>query len=226
MSAGQFCSQCGAQIVTGASFCAKCGATVQGAAASAPPFQPQYVQPTKKRGPVRKVGIAIVVLLFACMVFGAMRGGGSSSASGTTSQPAQATVWPIKQAVATKDWTLQVADVKRAGQTLKWSEYGNTVSAAGTFLVVKVDMKNTGAANFGVNTWDFELRDSAGVTYKHADQLGASGYSEYAGGKRVGDQVPPGVTVAYYLIYDINPSASGLQLVFKQGGNPVFGLGQ
>lgn len=218
MSAGQFCMGCGTAIPSGAQFCPKCGKQ----AGSTPA---RVVAPPPKIKAKRRVHPLAWLLLLGGIVWLVSQAGGGhgTSASGAAAQP---TVWPIKQAVATKDWTLQVADVSRPGKVLKWSDYGNTVTAAGTFVVVKIDMKNTGTTNFGVNTWDFELKDSAGIIYKHADQTGTSGYSEYAGGKRLGEQVPPGVTVAYFLVYDINPAANGLQLVFKQSGNPVFGLGQ
>ena len=54
--------------------------------------------------------------------------------------------------------------------------------------------------------------------------MGARAYSEFKGGARLGDQVPPGVTVEYSLVFDIAPGATGLRLRFNQYQRPTIGL--
>jgi len=62
------------------------------------------------------------------------------------------------------------------------------------------------------------------VTYKASDKLAAYSYSEFKGGKSLSSQVPPGVEVTYYMVYDINPAATGLTMTFKQDKRPIFKL--
>jgi hypothetical protein len=132
----------------------------------------------------------------------------------------------INQVVSVKNWDLKVLSTQKPGKALVWSEFGNQSDAAGTWLVIPIELKNTGNTNFGVNTFDFELKDGKGITYKYSTDVGASyGYSKYKGGQDVGGQVPPGVTVKYFLVFDIAPDATGLKLVFRQDKNPQINLG-
>lgn len=132
----------------------------------------------------------------------------------------------IGQAVGVKNWDLAVRATERPGKELVWSQFGNKDLAAGTWFVVVVDMKNTGDRNFNVNAHDFELKTAAGATYSVSTILGAYTYSEYKGAQRLGGQVPPGVTVRYYIPFDIAPDATGLTLTFKQDKRPTFDLGE
>lgn len=86
-------------------------------------------------------------------------------------------------------------------------------------------MKNTGNQNFGVNTADFEMKGAGGTVYKFTSEFGAISYGELKGGQRIGGQVPPGVNVTYYVVFDVAPNATDLQLVFKQDKNPAFAIG-
>ena len=131
----------------------------------------------------------------------------------------------LNQLVSVKNWDLAVAAVERPGKELVWSQYGNKSAAAGTWFIVVVDMKNTGNTNFGVNTSDFELNAAGGVKYNVSSDLGVYGYSELKGGQPIGGQVPPGVSVRYYVVFDVAPNATGLTLKFKQDKNPFFAVG-
>jgi hypothetical protein len=135
-----------------------------------------------------------------------------------------ATPHRIGETVTVKNWAVTVQAPERPGKELVWSNVGNKSAAAGTWLIVPVDLRNTGGQNFGVNTFDFELRDGAGAIYNVSSDVGAYGYAEYKQGAPLGGQVPPGVTVRSYAIFDINPDATGLRLVFKQDTKPQFAL--
>jgi len=126
--------------------------------------------------------------------------------------------------VSVKNWDLAIQKVETPGKELVWSQFGNKSVAAGTWFVVVVDMKNTGNQNFGVNSSDFELK-SGNVTYKVSDDMGTYSYSELKGGQRVGGQVPPGVNVTYYIVFDVAPNAADLQFIFKQDKKPIFSVG-
>jgi len=123
-----------------------------------------------------------------------------------------------------KNWDLAIQKVETPGKELVWSQFGNKSTAAGTWLVIVIDMKNTGNQNFGVNNSDFELR-SGNATYRVSDDMGTYAYSEFKGGHRMGGQVPPGVNVTYYIVFDVAPNATDLQFVFKQDKKPTFAVG-
>jgi len=134
-------------------------------------------------------------------------------------------VYGLNELASVKNWDLAVAAIDRPGKEFVWSDFNNKTLAAGTWFIVALDMKNTGNANFGVNTSDFEMRAVGGVTYNLSTQAGVYSYPSYKKGQDIGGQVPPGVVVRYYLIFDVAPTATDLQLVFKQGTKPTFALG-
>jgi len=134
-------------------------------------------------------------------------------------------VYGLNELASVKNWDLAVAAIDRPGKEFVWSDFNNKTLAAGTWFIIALDMKNTGNANFGVNTSDFEMRAVGGVTYNLSTQAGVYSYPSYKKGQDIGGQVPPGVVVRYYLIFDVAPTATDLQLVFKQGTKPTFALG-
>lgn len=143
----------------------------------------------------------------------------------SSAPPSSGTTHGLNELVSVKNWDMAVARVERPGTDLVWSEFGNKSGAAGTWVVIAFDMKNTAKQNFGVNTFDFQLKAAGGVTYAYTDDFGAYSYADYKKGQTIGGQVPPGVTVHYYLIFDVAPDATDLQLVFKQDTNPTFAIG-
>lgn len=149
----------------------------------------------------------------------------SASAAPASAAPAAATMHGLNELVSVKNWDMAVAGVERPGKELVWSEFGNKSLAAGTWIVIAFDMKNTGNTNFGVNTTDFELQAAGGITYKFTTDFGAISYGTFKKGQQIGGQVPPGVTVRYYLIFDVAPDATNLLLVFKQDTKPQFAVG-
>lgn len=175
--------------------------------------------------------IALSVCGFAAVSLGLLAAiGGSATAtpfivSGGavgTSVPAGASAQ--NQTVSVKNWDVTVIGVEKPGKELVWSQVGNKSTAVGTWVVVAVKMKNTGNQNFGVNTFDFEMRSSGGV--KHNVSNDGLSYSKYKGGQEIfGSQVPPGSEVTYYVPFDVAATATELQFVFKQDKNPIFTIG-
>lgn len=143
--------------------------------------------------------------------------------SGGTSVPASAS--GQGQTVKVKNWDVTVTGVERPGTELVWSQYNNKSTAAGTWVIVAVKMKNTGTQNFGVNNSDFEMRASGGTKYNVSSDGGSYSYSKFKNGGQIGGQVPPGVEVTYYIVFDVAPTATELQFVFKQDKNPIFTIG-
>ncbi len=157
---------------------------------------------------------------------GSGAGGGSGGAGGSNSTAVAAADFSIGQTASIKNWDVTVKDTERPGKDLVWSQFGNKSQAAGEWLIVVVEMKNTGNQNFGVNNHDFELRTAGGTVYNVSSDIGSYSYSETKGGQRVGGQVPPSVTVRYHIPFDVAPDASGLRFIFKQGSRPAFTLGR
>ena len=129
----------------------------------------------------------------------------------------------IGETISVPNWDL-VTEQPVENRILNWGDF-NSTTAVGTFLVVPIDLTNQAKQAYNVNNSDFEIIDSQGRTYETSDDLGMFIYSKYAGGKNVNDTVPPGVTAKIYLVFDINQSAQGLKIMFKQGNNPQVSLG-
>ena len=201
------------------------------------PHPPGYYGPPPKQkksgflgglgvGCLIAIGIAAVVLIGGIALIAVAVGGASKALNATATPFNSASIAQLNQIVSVPNWDLKATAIDKPGKTLAWSQFNNTSTAAGTWLVVTVDLKNTGTKNFGVNDHDFQLKDSTGNTYNVSSDTGASAYSEFKGGQRVGGQVPPGTTVRYYLVFDVGTSATGLTLQFEQGNKPLINLGQ
>jgi len=122
-----------------------------------------------------------------------------------TPKPTATPLPSLNQVVSAKNWDITIIAVNKPGQTLAWSTYGNKTKAEGTWLVVSLDATNTGKENFGLNYSDFTLYDGNGNKYNVTDDSGIRyEYAETKGGSNIGAQVPPGVKVHYFLVFDIN----------------------
>ncbi|MFN8533869.1 MAG: DUF4352 domain-containing protein [Dehalococcoidia bacterium] len=179
------------------------------------------------------IGALVVLFVCGCVGLVVMTGGlaalgSTSSTSGSTttgSRSVQPTAAPaaVGQSVRAGDWEVTVTGVERM-KTLTWSAVGNRTDAKGEWLIVSLTLVNRGNRNFAMNTFDWELRDSGGVTYATSSEGGTYMYPEFRKVNRMGDQVPPGVPYPTMLIFDVAPGASGLQLILKATGTR-FSLG-
>lgn len=172
------------------------------------------------------VGIAVAVLIGAIVLISATLNGASKAINATATPFNAAAVAQLNQTVSVPNWNLTATGVEKPGKMLKWSQANNTSTATGTWVIVAVDLKNTGTRNFGINEHDFQLKDDAGNTYNVSSDIGASSYSAFKGGQQISGQVPPGTTVRYYISFDVAPTATGLVLQFQQGNKPLINLGQ
>lgn len=130
----------------------------------------------------------------------------------------------LNQLVTIQGWDLAIQRVDRIGPRLAWSQFANTVPATGTWVVIIVDMKNTGAQPRAVNADDFSLRVGKTV-YPMADPAQVAGYGDDRRGWRFGEPIPPGTSVSFYTIYDLPPDAKGVLLTFKHDTQPTFAIG-
>jgi len=124
-----------------------------------------------------------------------------------------------------KNWRVKVLEVQRVPGDLVWSQFGNKTPAIGEWFIVIVELTNTGAENFTLNTWDFELRTAAGATVKHTTEGAAYAYPAFKKMVGLGKQIPPGATVATPLLYDIAKGTQGISLVFAQAKDKPIDVG-
>lgn len=147
-------------------------------------------------------------------------------AAAATSVPAKPTVTVgpmvtpmarIGQAVTGKNWEYTVTKVERP-DPLRWAEYGSETSekAIGKWLIVYLGLKNIGRENFAINTWDFEVHDKTGITYKTTDKGAAYSYPRALKLQALGERIPPGVGFTSVLLFDTAPDAAGLRLWLGQ----------
>jgi hypothetical protein len=148
----------------------------------------------------------------------------TAASSVPSAAPAATGLYGPNTLVSVKNWDMAVNRVERPGKELVWSQYGNKSVAAGTWLIVVFDMKNTGNTNFGVNTGDFVLQAAGGITYKVSTDVSTYSYATLKGTQQIGSQVPPGVNVTFNVIFDIAPDAKDMVLIFNQDTKPKFTL--
>jgi hypothetical protein len=202
----------------------------------ATPVLPPYPYRTPpRRGPWRWLGLGcggllLVACLLAALPAFAAGTAGNPAPAAQPARPGGATGSPGGAAqgatIATRNWRLTVTDVSQT-PTLVWNRWGSSQAAVGLWLLVGVDLENIGGENFGVNRWDFEVHDSEGRVYRHTDEWAALQYPDTRGALAASNrQIPPGTTAPLILVFDINPDATGLQLVFAQERRPRADLGR
>ena len=130
---------------------------------------------------------------------------------------------PIGQPAHTRNWQITVVDVAKEKE-LNAPIWGKA-TAVGTLLVVEVELLNIGKENIGTNWGDFEIR-AGQFTYKPVNSTWLDYFTQGKGWRGMGGQVPADVVARHFLVFDIAPDATGLQLVFKQDTKPSINLGQ
>lgn len=126
---------------------------------------------------------------------------------------------------STSNWEITALTVVGLGQgPLVWSKAGDALPATGSWIKVSVRAKNVGAESAYIYPCDFEVDDSEGRPYTCPKSPAAVSYSAFAGASPLAELVRPGATVEYWLIFDVAPGATQLQLVYRPGGGAVFDL--
>jgi hypothetical protein len=146
----------------------------------------------------------------------------------TSTQPAPtSTPAPkIGDTVTKGNWSYLVTRIQMPGKSINTGNQFLKLDALGTWLAVYMTLKNVGSSNFPINEHDFGLIDSAGTKsdvtthiiemYTLLEQLGL---------QKLGQQIPPGVSFNTAVLFDINPSATGLKLNLIQA-NTLVDLGR
>lgn len=191
----------------------------------------RYPRPAARSGPWRWLGIGCggltALLLCACLGLAAAGGGAKAQGGGAATGGAAAARGGGGAAgatLATKHWQVEVTSAARY-KTLYWNSYGGRQDAAGEWLLLTITLTNIGEENYGVNTWDFAVRDRDGKLYRHSNEWVALTHPERQGYQSASNrQVPPGLSVPIMLVFDVNPAASGLELVLMQERQPRVAL--
>lgn len=157
-------------------------------------------------------GIVGVVVLIVIISVVANPSKGTTVTGGTSPSKAE-TPAKIGDTITSGNWKYTVSKATRE-KTIKWSDFGNQTEAKGVWQIVHVKLENVGKETALINTWDFEVKDAAGITYK-ADTDSVS-YSSYNKLSKPMDNYPPGVPAEIGLVFDVNPSAKGLKLWLVQ----------
>jgi hypothetical protein len=169
--------------------------------------------PTMARSHPRHGGNALLVSLLCTFLVVSLVACGNASAANTSGST-----------IATSNWQIAVTSVNRQS-ALYWNNYGGQQNAVGEWLLVGITLTNVGKENFGVNTWDFAVSDSAGNSYKHSNDWVALTQPERMGYTSANNrQVPPGLTVSMLLVFDVNPNATDIALTFNQDRHPRIAL--
>lgn len=124
-------------------------------------------------------------------------------------------VYKVGDTITSGNWKYTVTGVSES-KTVPYSDFGNTFEAKGIWLIIDLNVENVGNETSVINTWDFEVKDSAGTTYSTAFE--SISYSLYKKSAAPGDQLPPNVPVSIALLYDVSPGASGFSLSLRQAG--------
>lgn len=132
---------------------------------------------------------------------------------------------PLGQPARAANWEITALGAVGLGKApLVWSKGGVALPPTQSWIKVSVRVKNAGTESAYMYPCDFEVDDSQGRPYTCPKSPAAVSYSAFAGASPLAELVRPGATVEYWLIFDVAPDASQLQLVYKPGGGAVFDL--
>ncbi len=235
------CGHCGEENEDGFKFCSGCGQPLFTPPASLA-YWPTDRLPTRRRrsglwlvviAAAGCAGLAALVGLFLYFLIGSGPNPlGSLSASviptdrsgakngKTAPSPTPKPIYKMGELMAVGNWEYNVAKVEKS-KTLAVGD-ANT-SAQGLFLSIYITLKNVGARESTLNTWDFELHDASGIKYDPHSQTFMLAKSKNLA--VLGDSLTPGQALNTILVFDINAEAKGLKLWVGQA-HAYVDLGQ
>ena len=192
-------------------------------------INPSWVRVTT-RGKATKIYLGLAFIFFVLIAItpapapqpqSAISASPGTATTKTTSPnvvAAKSQIYQIGQKVSIKGWELTAEASLKPGKTLEWSEFGNSQTASGKWLVVPVTLKNSSQDAKEVSYSNFQVVDAVGKTYQHwGDLFTASMYVQYRKRQPLINpvQVVSGGIVRSFLLFDVSPDAKGLKLTFK-----------
>lgn len=148
---------------------------------------------------------------------------GCTPSSGNRTQGAAATpiasqsplLAKVGEVVSIDDRALKVLSVRSMASIPSGNQFIESPTAKGIFVVLVVEVTNTGKETGNVAFSNFELTDAQGRTYKTSDDFHLfSVVKQFAEGQP-SDDIPPGLTNQFPLVFDVTPDASDLLLNWK-----------
>lgn len=129
------------------------------------------------------------------------------------------------QQVRIGDWVIEVTRFDQPGLFLQSAtEKQNEIKAQGSWLEVEVSIENVGLGPLVPKLVDFEVDDSQNNAFLPDQTASASAYASMKSSLNITGGISPGTMANLWLVYDLPPNSSGLELVFKQGSRPHFRL--
>jgi hypothetical protein len=134
-----------------------------------------------------------------------------------------------QETVSGGSWQYRVLSASRR-RTVTLSYLGREERARGVWLIVAVRVKNLDSLPVGIDARDFELSDGSGSRY--GTPFLAVPYAQFSYPQQVrlrntrlpclsGDYFPPDLEATVYLVWDVPPSAAGLQLLLTQARTSI-----
>ena len=137
-----------------------------------------------------------------------------------TTPPAKPTATPVPKIgdeITKGNWSYKVTKASRMGDHIDTGNQFIKLDALGSWLAVYMTLANVGKQNFPINRTDFEIQDAAGVKSNPTTHIVEMDFwLTQQKLKKLGEQIPPGVSFDTAILFDVNPSASGLRLNLKQ----------
>jgi len=184
--------------------------------------------------------VGLIALVVLGSVIGGLSGGSRATATVTgqvvgtadgagvaTAKPQPTTVPMLKigDTLEAKNWKIKAEGVERVDGDLVWSQFGNKTTAIGQWLIITLEVTNTGNENHTLNTHDFELKTAGGATLKHTTEGAWLGYADFKKMTSLSKQIPPGAVVKTPLLFDIPKGTQGINLVFTQQRDRPINVG-
>jgi len=134
----------------------------------------------------------------------------STSAPAATATPAP-TATPVAlpkvgDTVSKGGWAIGLTDMKTAS-VLGQSQFSKGTKAQGIFVVLTVSAKNLQNQTSTLNTWDFTMKSPDGAKFNTSSEGSTELLFSNPDVKplSLADQVQPGLTKAFALVFDVNP---------------------
>jgi len=158
-----------------------------------------------------------VAILTACLVGGVIASGGKQ-----TQNPSQSTaiapapvLAKVGEVVSDGDRAVKVLSVGSMTSLSSGNPFIESPVAKGVFVVLVVEATNTGKETGDLTFSSFELTDTQGRTYKSSDSSTVLVVAKQFAGGQQSDDIPPGLTNRFPLVFDVTPDTSGLILNWK-----------
>jgi hypothetical protein len=125
------------------------------------------------------------------------------------------TIAKVGELVSIEDRAIKVLGVQAMDSIPSGNPYVESPVAKGVFLVLVAEATNTGKETGNLAFSSFELTDAQGRTYTTDDSFSVARVADQFAKGAKNDDIPPGLTNRFPLVFDVTPDATGLILNWK-----------